>query len=166
MSNRKKKRTNRRQIAFILLSLVLLAFGLRYYYLQKEVGVYQRGHFVNPDSSKSVNYKLEIADSDSERQRGLMYRKELPEREGMIFIFPDTKSHAFWMKETYVSLDIIFLKDNVVVGLEQGVPVLSEKRVKVDAESKEVIELKAGQAAAQGIVAGSRFVKRSNSSLF
>ena len=166
MSNRKKKRTNRRQIVFILLSLALLAFGLRYYYLQKEVGVIQRGYFINPDSSKSVSYKLEIADSDSERQRGLMYRKELPEKEGMIFIFPDVKSHSFWMKETYVPLDIVFLKDNVVVGLAQDVAILSEKRVKVDAESKEVIELQAGQAAAQGIVTGSKFVKKSNMALF
>lgn len=166
MSNRRKKRTNRRQIAFILLTLVLLALGLRYYSLQKEVGVYQRGYFVNPDSSKSRSYKLEIADSDSERKRGLMYRKELPEREGMIFIFPDTTVQSFWMKETYVPLDIIFLKDNLVVGIAPDTPVLSEKRVKVDAPSKEVIELNAGRAAAEGIVVGSKFVRKSSKALF
>lgn len=49
---------------------------------------------------------VELAASPSERQRGLMYRRELPEDKGMLFVFPMADRQSFWMKNTYIPLDV------------------------------------------------------------
>ena len=54
---------------------------------------------------------LEIADSEYERQLGLMNRKEMKENEGMLFIFPQQEYQSFWMRNTLISLDIMFVND-------------------------------------------------------
>lgn len=51
----------------------------------------------------------EVADTPEARERGLMFREELPEGEGMLFVFEDTDIRSFWMRDTYVPLDIAFL---------------------------------------------------------
>lgn len=78
--------------------------------------------------------QLEIADTREERARGLMNRPELKEGTGMLFIFPSEKERSFWMKNTLIPLDMIFLAENrSIVDIhhaypEPGVPVGSLKR--------------------------------------
>ena len=57
-------------------------------------------------------FNVEIADSHTERTKGLMFREELAEESGMLFIFDRSDIHSFWMKNTYISLDIIWIDDN------------------------------------------------------
>jgi hypothetical protein len=86
-----------------------------------------------------------------------MYVKDLPEQEGMLFIFPEEAQQAFWMKNTYVSLDIIFVKaDLTVLGVVKNAPILTELRQSVKGESKLVIEVPAGTADKYGIGSGSK----------
>jgi len=60
-------------------------------------------------------YSVEIADSDEEIKRGLMWRKTLDRERGMLFIYPDNAVRYFWMKNTYIKLDIAFIDSNHVI---------------------------------------------------
>src|SRR5215472_15021703 len=55
-------------------------------------------------------FAVEIADNDAERAKGLMYRKELPEGQGMLFDFHHEQEVSFWMQNTYIPLDMIFIR--------------------------------------------------------
>lgn len=101
---------------------------------------------------------LEIADTPRSRQQGYMYRTRVEESEGMIFVFPEPGFHTFWMKNTLVPLDIIWMDEAFrVLHLEADVP-----PCKADPcpsygplrKAKYVLELKGGSAAAQGVVPG------------
>ncbi|MGD9581656.1 MAG: DUF192 domain-containing protein [Vampirovibrionia bacterium] len=65
---------------------------------------------------------LEIADTEETRKNGLMNRKFLPENKGMLFIFDEVTKPVFWMKDCFISLDIIFLKDGKIVNIYSSVP--------------------------------------------
>jgi uncharacterized membrane protein (UPF0127 family) len=65
-----------------------------------------RSEAVMPDGTR---VSLELARTDAERQRGLMHRRSLPERAGMLFIFDAAGLHGFWMKNTLIALDIVWL---------------------------------------------------------
>lgn len=67
--------------------------------------------------------KVEVANTSSERKQGLMYRRNLAEDRGMIFIYPEEGNRSFWMKNTHVPLDIIFVDaDGSVINVEQADP--------------------------------------------
>ena len=57
---------------------------------------------------KQIAYQLELAANPAARQRGLMFRKDIAEREGMLFVWPEEENRSFWMKDTAMSLDILF----------------------------------------------------------
>src|SRR5690554_4328328 len=61
------------------------------------------------NSAEDVELEVEIADSPEERSRGLMYRTYLDPKGGMLFIFSDSELRSFWMKNTLISLDMIFI---------------------------------------------------------
>ncbi|MFB3896622.1 MAG: DUF192 domain-containing protein [bacterium] len=65
--------------------------------------------------------KVEVAVSREERYRGLSNRKSLPQDQGMLFIFSDYAVRSFWMNEMLIPLDIIWIKDSTIVGLEYSV---------------------------------------------
>ena len=100
---------------------------------------------------------LEVASTESARAQGLMYRKELARDAGMVFIFPETAQHSFWMKNTPLSLDIIFLdQEKQVVGIIESAVPYSTRSVGVSAPSKYVIEVNAGVADELKIEIGTR----------
>lgn len=103
----------------------------------------------------NVLFDIEIVSTPKERSQGLMYRKELAPKSGMFFIFDETKDHPFWMKNTYIPLDIIFLDDNyVIVGIAENAKPLSLNYVRADKPSRYVLELNAGKAKAYGLKEG------------
>ncbi len=98
---------------------------------------------------------LEIADSEEERQQGLMFRKQLDEDHGMLFIFEREKRLSFWMKNTSIPLSIAFLdKEGMVLNIEDMVP-FSLDSVSSSAKSLYAIELNRGAFARHGIYPGS-----------
>lgn len=74
-------------------------------------------------SAGPVVVRLELAVTPEERRRGLMFRDRIGDREGMLFCFDQDGRHSFWMKNTYVSLDIVFLSvEGVVVDTLESLP--------------------------------------------
>ena len=72
-------------------------------------------------------YKVEIADTPEKQEKGLMGRKSLPEDQGMLFIYDEPQDLSYWMKNTFISLDIIFIDDDMeVVSVKQGQPMSEE----------------------------------------
>ncbi|MCR4266460.1 DUF192 domain-containing protein [Nitratireductor sp. ZSWI3] len=101
-------------------------------------------------------FRIEIADEASERQRGLMFRQSMPDDRGMLFIFPAESRQGFWMQNTPLPLDLLFIgADGVVRAIGKGVP-FSTESISPDVESQFVLELVAGTAQKSGIEVGDR----------
>ena len=72
-------------------------------------------------------FAVEIADTDAERAKGLMYRKELPEGQGMLFDFHREQEVGFWMQNTYIPLDMIFIRgDGRILRIAENTEPLSD----------------------------------------
>ena len=99
---------------------------------------------------------IEVADTPAALAHGLMYRKDLPNDEGMLFKFPSTREANFWGMNTYIPLDIAFIdKDNRIMELKQIVP-MSTKIVRSAGLCAMALETNAGFFDANDISAGHR----------
>lgn len=116
------------------------------------------GKVVFPEAKdKPVEIKVEVAERGAERMRGLMFRKNMPEEAGMIFLMEDHSVHHFWMHNTCIPLDMLFVdKDGVIVGIEENVPTMNDNTYSVPCPSSYVIEVNAGYCRRHGIVAGQK----------
>lgn len=100
---------------------------------------------------------VEIASDDADRQRGLMYRKKMAEDAGMLFVFEERKNHTFWMHNTCIPLDMMFIDgDGTIVGIEENVPTMDDSTFEVGCPSRYVLEMVAGFSRRHGIEAGQR----------
>jgi hypothetical protein len=100
---------------------------------------------------------IEIAENDHDRQRGLMYRKSMPADQGMIFWFAEKDNHSFWMHNTCIPLDMLYLDDDgLIVGIEENTPTISDDTFEVGCQSRYVLELNAGWTRAHGVTAGQK----------
>ena len=97
------------------------------------------------------SFTIEIADDDSERSAGLMFRESMDDDHGMLFVFPETKEAGFWMKNTPMPLDLIFIgEDGRVRAILPGEP-FSEAVISPVEPVRFVLELKQGTADKAGI---------------
>lgn len=101
-------------------------------------------------------YALEIADTDSERQRGLSGREDLCERCGMLFVFDTPDRYAFWMKDMRFPLDIVWLSGDTVVFVAHDVLPDSSAILMPPALADQVLEINAGKGA--GLSPGEKIV--------
>jgi len=104
---------------------------------------------------RELTFQVEVADTPTKRELGLQYRRDLAADRGMIFLFPTESEHTFWMKNTPIPLDMIFINsDGKIVGIvEQTVPFSLDSRA-VPAASRFVLELNGGIAKRNGIKIG------------
>lgn len=101
-----------------------------------------------------VKLSIEIADDDSEQQRGLMHRERLADGHGMLFVMAATREANFWMKNTPSALDLIFVaEDGRIVTIKPGEP-LSKAIISSDADVRFVLEIAAGEAQRLGLAPG------------
>lgn len=102
-------------------------------------------------------FSVEMATTAAEREKGLMYRKSLPEGQGMLFDFQRDQEVGFWMKNTYIPLDMIFIRsDGRIMRIAENTEPLSERIVSSNGAVRAVLEVIGGTARKLGIAAGDR----------
>lgn len=106
-------------------------------------------------------FMVEVADSEREREYGLMCRRSLAPDRGMLFLFPRAAPQMFWMRNTLIPLDIIYIGENGrVVSISRNVQPLDESGAPSAGPAKFVLELAAGRAAQIGLLPGDRVLHR------
>lgn len=107
------------------------------------------------DTIKKVD--IEIADTDYERQTGLMYRESMEQDQGMLFIYPNEAPRSFYMKNTYIALDIIFYdKDSIAVSFQENAKPLDETSLPSEKPAQFILELNAGKVKQWNIELGDK----------
>ncbi len=109
-------------------------------------------------SSTGVHaFDVKLATDDAERERGLMFVKQLPEGQGMLFDFKTDQPVAFWMHNTYISLDMIFIRgDGIITHIAENAQPMSDALVPSAGPVRAVLEVIAGTAEKLGIKPGDR----------
>jgi len=103
--------------------------------------------FVHPAGSVAASIFIEIAETPETQIKGLMGRQRLADTQGMLFVFERVAPRNFWMKNTPVSLDILFVgSDGCVVHMAESTPPMSNQRVSSGEPVKYVVEVRAGFA--------------------
>jgi uncharacterized protein len=112
---------------------------------------------IDSPSGRSTSVEVEVARTEEELQRGLMFREGLGPRAGMLFLFADSFDRSFWMKNTLIPLDMIFIDEKgTVVGIVERAEPLTLTERTVGRPSRYVLEVEGGFAAEHGIRAGDR----------
>lgn len=154
-TNERRRRLILKQGIILAVLILLIAGGIYYFMRWWEVSELVQARFIMPDGKTSPLLYLEVANDPAKRARGLMYRKDLDANEGMIFIFPVESEHKFWMKNTYIPLDMIHVgRDQKVVGILENRPVFSEESKGVGKAALYVIEVKGGLSRQWGLQVG------------
>lgn len=118
--------------------------------------------FVADENRTTVT--LEVANSPDEQSHGLMYRRSLPRNHGMVFVFEKASTQSFWMKNTLIPLDIIFVSANgTVINVAHADPQPNAsdselRRYTSEARAKYVVEMRQGFADRKGIEPGTKLV--------
>jgi uncharacterized protein len=104
-----------------------------------------------------IKLDAELVTTNGQIMRGLMFRKEMPEDHGMLFRLGYRDDHKFWMRNTCIPLDMLFIEDDgLIAGIEENVPTLNEDERGVGCPSSWVLEVNAGWARRHGVRAGQR----------
>ena len=102
-------------------------------------------------------FSVELATTEKEKETGLMYRKELADGKGMLFDFTPEQEVSMWMKNTYISLDMIFIRsDGSILRIAESTEPLSTRIIPSNGLARAVLEVPAGTAQKYGIRPGDR----------
>lgn len=110
---------------------------------------------ITPAQGKAVEYNIEVARTPSQMQRGLMFRDSLPEDQGMLFIYKPERPASMWMKNTILSLDMLFIDNQgVIIHIAENTTPFSLDTIDSGGPVRAVLELNAGQTSKHRIVIG------------
>lgn len=108
-------------------------------------------------ASGARSFDVEIADEELERNRGLMFRREMASDHGMLFDFDPPRPVGFWMRNTHLSLDIIFIgSDGRILNIAESTTPYSEANIPSHGAARGVLEINAGLSRELGIAPGDR----------
>ena len=134
------------------LSLICLFFSMLLYSClslgsDELDSTFKRRSIMISSSNRSCNHFIVwLAETRNQQMRGLMYVKGLPKNTGMLFIYPDNNIRAMWMKNTFISLDMIFIDENgIVSSIEKNTEPQSLKTIRSEKPIKYVLELAGGK---------------------
>lgn len=117
--------------------------------------------FLSPDKREKATITVEIVADERSRALGLMHRRSLGRQHGMLFIFDRTEIQSFWMKNTFIPLDMIFVnEEGMIVTIHKHTTPRSQQSYSSAEPALYVVEVNAGFTDEHGIVAGDRIVWR------
>jgi uncharacterized membrane protein (UPF0127 family) len=148
-------RAAQRAVLFCLLLAVLVAM-MGAVSAQSEMKM-RRDTLILYTASGTHRIDIEVAESDREKSYGLMFRRSLGDSEGMLFPYPSAGEITMWMRNTFISLDMIFIRaDGIVHRIATDTEPHSERIVASDGDVTGVLEMKAGSARRVGLKVGDR----------
>lgn len=104
---------------------------------------------------KAPTLRVETMITEEHRSRGLMFRRELADDRGMIFVFEDSQQRTFWMRNTCLPLDMLFIADDgFITGIVENVPTMNDEGRTIPCRAKYVLEVNAGFTRKYGVKAG------------
>ncbi|MCK6417414.1 MAG: DUF192 domain-containing protein [Alphaproteobacteria bacterium] len=110
---------------------------------------------IHTQRGETFSFKIELATTPTQHQKGLMNRKALPEDAGMLFVFPGDAKPAFWMKNTLIPLDMLFItKEGTIRHIHHRAQPLDETQITAEYEVRAVLEINGGMADKLGIGVG------------
>ena len=137
----------------------LVAFGLCLPSIAGAALLFSRGSLEIETHAGPVTLDIEIADTEARRSQGLMFRRELGPKQGMIFLFDEDRVVTMWMKNTYIPLDMVFIdKDWRIANIARNTEPLSTDIVSSGAPVSRTLEIAGGQADKLGLKTGDRVV--------
>lgn len=108
-------------------------------------------------ASSQFRFEVEVADDPTERAEGLMYRETMADNAGMLFLYPAPQNVQFWMKNTPMSLDIVFIRaDGTIARIAERTTPFSEDMIPSGEKVSAVLEVKAGMMHQLGVRVGDR----------
>ncbi len=164
----KSKTADKKKIYYAIGAIVLIAIYVIAFIIptstdpateETEYKFMKEGSLTFTDSLNNPITKidLEIADTDFDRQLGLMFRKSMETNQGMLFIFPVQETLSFWMKNTYLPLDMIFVNsDKKIVTIHKNTKTLSDQSYASTEPAQYVVEVNAGFADKYSIKVGDK----------
>ena len=124
--------------SFLFFCIFFLSSSAQSYEISKVV--------IQNKNSSSVSIAAEVMTTESQQARGMMYRKSLDKDKGMLFLFKKTKRAVFWMKNTYIPLDLIFIKKGGSIdSIHENLEPFSTKKIKSKNDVIAVLEILGGQ---------------------
>ena len=124
--------------SFLFFCIFFLSSSAQSYEISKVV--------IQNKNSSSVSIAAEVMTTESQQARGMMYRKSLDKNKGMLFLFKKPKRAVFWMKNTYIPLDLIFIKKGGSIdSIHENLEPFSTKKIKSKNDVIAVLEILGGQ---------------------
>jgi uncharacterized membrane protein (UPF0127 family) len=115
-------------------------------------------HHVKDGKDLVEPLQVEIADDDHERATGLMFRKSMDADKGMLFVWPHAEARSFWMHETYIPLDLLFIREGRVVSIAPWAKPLDDTPLPSGEPADMVLEVNGGWTIERGVTVGDRVV--------
>jgi uncharacterized protein len=113
------------------------------------------GYVVFSDAPGSPRLNVELARSEPEKERGLMFRTKMPDDQGMLFSWNNEEPRTFWMHNTCIPLDMMFIAhDGAITGILEQVPTLNDEPRGVPCPAAYVLEVNAGWSRSHGVKSG------------
>ena len=176
MTDMKTSKTQKRKFTLPILIIALLAVSAAYILLtntngnsevlnNKNMNKPEQIHFTKegeltfqtPDEKFKCQIDVELATDDIERAIGLMYREHMDEDQGMLFIFPKEEYQSFWMRNTVLSLDILYVnKNREIVTIHKNAVPFSEESLPSTEPAIYVVEVNAGFTTRHNISEGDK----------
>jgi uncharacterized membrane protein (UPF0127 family) len=142
-------------VSISAIAIIVLAMGALVFITQ-QTGPASRVDLVRGNGTV-MRIDVEIADSPDERAQGLMNRNSLSKEAGMLFIFDNDEPRYFWMKDTLIPLDMIFIASNLtIIDIHENATPLSEVAIASSGPCKYVLEVNGGLCSAYDIDIGDR----------
>jgi uncharacterized membrane protein (UPF0127 family) len=145
-----------RAVLFCLLVAALVIMMVGAVRAQSEMKM-RRDTLTLHTASGAHRIDIEVAENDREKAYGLMFRRSLGDSEGMLFPYPTAHEITMWMRNTFISLDMIFIRaDGIVHRIEMDTEPHSERIIASEGDVTGVLEMKAGSARRLGLKPGDR----------